>query len=92
MINSPRLNREKVLSKDETITLRSSYEKLLRRLPPTVVLLSENEGGNFYSRSLISRLSEYYPLSLLEINYRCHPEILDWPTSAIYKGKITAND
>lgn len=149
------LDREKVLSKDETITLRSSYEKLVRRvvgrckvvatilnasgdenlryefkpyallcdeagqclegdsmipmtsylslrtviligdpnqLPPTVVSLRENEGGNFYGRSLMSRLSECYPLSLLEINYRCHPEILDWPASAIYKGKITASD
>ena len=148
-------DREKFLGKDETITLRRCYEKLLRRvvgqckvvaatlnasgdenlkyefkpyallcdeagqclegdsmipmtgypslrtiiligdpdqLPPTVISLSENEGANFYGRSLMSRLSGCYPLTLLEINYRCHPDILDWPASAIYKSKITASD
>ncbi|KAJ5951318.1 uncharacterized protein N7479_009731 [Penicillium vulpinum] len=40
----------------------------------------------------MSRLSDLYPLTLLEINYRCHPQILDWPVSAIYKDKITASE
>lgn len=39
----------------------------------------------------MQRLSGYYPLSLLGINYRCHPRILDWPATAIYKGKIIAS-
>lgn len=37
----------------------------------------------------MTRLSGLYPLSLLEINYRCHPQSLSWPTS---QGKITASD
>ncbi|CAG8047206.1 unnamed protein product [Penicillium olsonii] len=62
------------------------------QLPPTVFSTDENEGGNFYARSLMSRLASCYPLTLLNINYRCHPEILDWPAKAIYKSKITARD
>jgi hypothetical protein len=147
-------DRERLLGKDETITLKSCYEKLLRRvvgqckvvaatlkasgdenlknefkpyallcdeagqclegdsmipmtgypslrtiiligdpdqLPPTVISLRVNEGAKYYGRSLMSRLSGCYPLTLLEINYRCHPDILDWPASSIYKSKITAS-
>lgn len=62
------------------------------QLPPTVVSSDENEGGNFYARSLMSRLVNCYPLTLLNVNYRCHPEILDWPAKAIYKDTITASD
>ncbi|KAJ5506760.1 hypothetical protein N7453_005717 [Penicillium expansum] len=62
------------------------------QLPPTVVSSDENEGGNFYARSLMSRLVSCYPLTLLNVNYRCHPEILDSPAKAIYKDTITASD
>ncbi|KAJ5942100.1 hypothetical protein N7516_002268 [Penicillium verrucosum] len=37
------------------------------------------------------RLVSCYPLTLLNINYRCHPDILDWPAKAIYKSSITAS-
>lgn len=49
------------------------------QLPPTVVSLDENEGSNFYARSLMPRLISCCPLTLLNINYRCHPAILDLP-------------
>ena len=61
------------------------------QLPPTVVSSRENEGADFLGRSLMTRLSGYYPLSLLAVNYRCHPDILDWPATAVYKSRITAS-
>lgn len=39
----------------------------------------------------MNRLSRYYPQSFLKTNHRCHPEIIEWPASAIYKGKITTS-
>ncbi|KUM60508.1 hypothetical protein ACN42_g6634 [Penicillium freii] len=62
------------------------------QLPPTVISSCENEGANFHARSLMSRLARSYPLTLLEINYRCHPDILAWPASAIYKSEITPSE
>ncbi|CAI7623045.1 unnamed protein product [Penicillium viridicatum] len=71
-----------------TITLIGDPDQL----PPTVISSCENEGANFHARSFMSRLARSYPLTLLEINYRCHPDILAWPASAIYKSEITPSE
>lgn len=47
------------------------------QLPPTVLSKGENEGASYQGKYLMSRLSDVYPLTMLEINYRCHPQILD---------------
>ena len=71
-----------------TITLIGDPDQL----PPTVISSRENEAANFHARSLMSRLARSYPLTLLGINYRCHPDILAWPASEIYKSEITPSE
>ncbi|KAJ5152919.1 uncharacterized protein N7482_009397 [Penicillium canariense] len=50
-----------------------------------------NEWTKYHGRSLMARLEWCYPLSTLEVNYRCHPDILAWSAQAIYRGKIAAS-
>ncbi|KAJ5556242.1 hypothetical protein N7494_000157 [Penicillium frequentans] len=61
------------------------------QIPPTVISSRENEWTKYHGRSLMARLEWCYPLSTLEVNYRCHPDILAWSAQAIYRGKIAAS-
>ncbi|KAJ5744729.1 hypothetical protein N7533_009599 [Penicillium manginii] len=132
-------DRQSVLDKDTTVSLRNCYEKVLRRVIgqckvvaatlnasgdenlkagfQPYALLCDEAGQCLEGDSMIP-LTGYLTLRtvpligdpdqlppdgcilarerrgkvpcLLAINYRCHPDILDWPASAIYKSKITA--
>ncbi|KAJ6088665.1 hypothetical protein N7486_009926 [Penicillium sp. IBT 16267x] len=61
------------------------------QIQPTVISGRENEWAKYHCRSLMARLEWCYPLSTLEVNYRCHPDILAWFAQAIYRGKIAAS-
>lgn len=61
------------------------------QIPLTVISGRENEWTKYHGRSLMARLEWCYPLSTLEVNYRCHPDILAWSAQAIYRGKIAAS-
>ncbi|KAN0081110.1 P-loop containing nucleoside triphosphate hydrolase protein [Elaphomyces granulatus] len=62
------------------------------QLPPTVVTEhSNNEGADYLKRSLMERLcSAGYPTTMLSINYRNHPAILDLFNHHVYAGRLTA--
>lgn len=59
-----------------------------RQLPPTV--MAEHAGKLGYNRSLFLRMQENYPDSvhLLDTQYRMHPEISLFPSTAFYQGKL----
>ncbi|KAJ6103638.1 hypothetical protein N7486_003860 [Penicillium sp. IBT 16267x] len=61
------------------------------QIQPTVISGRENEWTKYHIRSLMARLEWCYPLSTLEVNYRCHPDILAWSAQAIYRGKIAVS-
>ncbi|GLI81917.1 hypothetical protein PoHVEF18_010312 [Penicillium ochrochloron] len=63
------------------------------QLPPTVTSEGQqNEGAQYLKRSLMARLCECgYPSTLLNINYRNHPQILALFNRQIYKGKLAAS-
>lgn len=60
------------------------------QLPPTVTSEGQlNEGAQYLKRSLMARLLECcYPSTLLNVNYRNHPQILELFNRTIYKGKL----
>ncbi|KUL83526.1 hypothetical protein ZTR_10541 [Talaromyces verruculosus] len=65
-----------------------------KQLPPT--LISENAESpevNYIRRSLMQRLHEAgYPCTMLNMNYRCHPHILDFFNRMAYKSLLKAAD
>lgn len=65
----------------------------LRQLSPTVLSEGANEGADFLTRSLLSRIIEAgHPQQTLSNNYRNHPEILKLFNKAVYNGALVARD
>lgn len=62
-----------------------------KQLPPTI--LSQHAVCAGYSRSLFERLIQRgYPFKLLDIQYRMHPSISEWPSFAFYDGLLKNGD
>ncbi|HIF16209.1 MAG TPA: hypothetical protein EYQ85_03035 [Candidatus Poseidoniales archaeon] len=58
-----------------------------RQLPPTVISRRAEEGG--LNRSLFERLIEAgLPAHMLEMQYRMHPTIRDFPSGRFYEGRL----
>jgi hypothetical protein len=64
-----------------------------QQLAPTIITeqsATPNPEVGFIKRSLMERLKEAgYPCSMLRMNYRCHPEVLDFFNRTVYKGQLT---
>jgi hypothetical protein len=60
------------------------------QLPPTVISeLATNEGALYIKRSLMGRLFQAgYPSTILNCNYRSHPDILEFYNKNVYAGKL----
>ncbi len=57
------------------------------QLPATVISTLAVDAG--YERSLFLRLQRAgYPVSVLEVQYRMHPEISSFPSAEFYEGKL----
>ena len=59
-----------------------------KQLPPTV--LSDEAAFNGLQTSLFQRLCETpgFKRCMLEVQYRMHPSIAQWPSEALYDGKL----
>jgi DNA polymerase III delta prime subunit len=63
-----------------------------RQLPPTV--LSAEAAAQGFGVSLFERLAERYgadALRLLDVQYRMHAAIMDFPSAELYDGQLTAD-
>ena len=62
-----------------------------QQLDPTVVSLNaKNEHAGYLKRSLLSRLMQAgYESTRLAVNYRNHPDILDFFNREVYQGMLT---
>jgi superfamily I DNA and/or RNA helicase len=81
----------------ETAILYASHVKKLvlagdhKQLPATVISRKSSAMG--YATSLFERLIERsYPSHLLNVQYRMHPSISEWPSRAFYKSAIINGD
>lgn len=51
------------------------------------IVHSKNIAGTGFDRSLMKRLLDLgYPMNLLDIQYRMHPQIALWPCQRFYNG------
>ena len=58
-----------------------------KQLPATV--LSKSATKHLYNRSLFERLYQSgHPVHFLDKQYRCHPDIYGYPSSAFYSGNV----
>ncbi|MBK30394.1 MAG: hypothetical protein CMB49_06810 [Euryarchaeota archaeon] len=58
-----------------------------RQLPPTVISRRAEDGG--LNRSLFERLIDSgIPVNMLEVQYRMHPTIRDYPSGRFYEGRL----
>lgn len=60
------------------------------QLPPTV--LSDNPKAQVLQRTLFEKLIQAYPQAacMLEVQYRMHPVIMEFPSRHFYEGKLEA--
>ena len=55
----------------------------------TIQVLSDTAAKKGYGKSLFERLlDQQYPATLLNVQYRMHPQISLWPNTQFYEGKI----